>query len=139
MIKYINNANPNAVMGIIKTKDVKKVNLEEEIVKMVKKLSDEAKNYVSDSHQYRNVNASVRNTFDNICGKAFGLTVEQTPDKFNRHFLTMNLLHPTMELQSTRTLAAGNKAEILEKINDKDFVKLFKNNLEQMSEKMQER
>ena len=67
------------------------MNLEEEIVKMVKKLSDEAKNYVSDSHQYRNVNASIRNSFDNICGKAFGLTVEQTPDKFNRHFLTMNL------------------------------------------------
>ena len=34
MIKYINNANPNAVMGIIKTKEVKKMNLEEEIVKM---------------------------------------------------------------------------------------------------------
>ena len=38
MIKYINNANPNAVMGIIKTKEVKKMNLEEEIVKMVKKI-----------------------------------------------------------------------------------------------------
>lgn len=47
----------------------------------------------------------------------------------------MNLLHPTMELQSTRTLAAGNKAEILDKLNSKEFIKLFKNNLEQMSEK----
>ena len=51
----------------------------------------------------------------------------------------MNLLHPTMKIQSSRTLAAGNKAEILDKLNDKDFAKLFKNNLEQMSEKMRER
>ena len=36
MIKYINNANPNAVMGIIKTKEVKKMNLEE--MRLEKKL-----------------------------------------------------------------------------------------------------
>ena len=115
------------------------MNLEEEIVKMTKKLAEEAKNYVSDCHQYREVNVSVKNSFNDIYAKAFGLTIEQTPEKFDRHFLTMNLLHPTMKIQSSRTLAAGNKAEILDKLNDKDFAKLFKNNLEQMSEKMRER
>lgn len=139
MIKYINNANPNCVMGVIKNQKVTKMNLEEEIGKMTKKLAEEAKNYVSDSHQYREVNVSIKNSFDDIYGKAFGLTIEQTPEKFDRHFLTMNLLHPSMKIQSTRTLAAGNKAEILDKLNNNDFIKSFKNNLEQMSEKMRER
>ena len=44
-----------------------------------------------------------------------------------------------MELQSTRTIAAGDKAEIIKTLENKDFIKAFKNNLQQMSEKMEER
>ena len=139
MIKYINNANPNCVMSVTKNQKVNKMNLEEEISNMIKKLVDESENYVSDKHQYRKVNVSVRNMFDDIYAKALGLTVEQTPEKFDRHFLTMNLLHPSMELQSTRTIAAGNKKEILDKLKEDGFTKLIKNNFEQMSEKMRER
>lgn len=139
MIKYINNANPNCVMSVTKNQKVNKMNLEEEISNMVKKLVVESENYVSDTHQYRKVNVSVRNMFDDIYAKALGLTVEQTPEKFDRHFLTMNLLHPSMELQSTRTIAAGNKKEILDKLKEDGFTKLIKNNFEQMSEKMRER
>lgn len=139
MIKYINNANPNCVMSVTKNPKVNKMNLEEEISNMLKKLIVESENYVSDKHQYRKVNVSVRNMFDDIYAKALGLTVEQTPEKFDRHFLTMNLLHPSMELQSTRTIAAGNKKEILDKLKEDGFTKLIKNNFEQMSEKMRER
>ena len=139
MIKYNNNMKFPTIMSIIKTQKVKKMDLDEEVTKLIQKITEEAKNYISDINQYRNINVSVRNTFNNIYGKAFGLTIEQTPDKTNRHFLSMNLLHPSMELQSTRTIAAGDKAEIIKTLENKDFIKAFKNNLQQMSEKMEER
>jgi len=137
MIKLNNNT--NEYMKILKTQGKPKMNINESITKLINNIKTNAENYVSDSQYYRPVNESVRNESDKLYCKAFGLTIEQTPDNPARHFLELNMLHPKMSIQTSRTLAAGDKTEIIDYLKDKDVSKLIKTNLLEMSENLKEK
>lgn len=139
MLKYVSNSNSPYMTGSMKVQGKTVMNLDEELNKLIYKIKNRAGNEVTDAKRYENISESVRNTSDKLFCKAFGLTIEQHPTLADRHYLTLNLLAPSMETQATRTLMAGSKAEILKSLSDKDFVKFFKTNLKQMSENMQER
>lgn len=137
MIKL--NSKTNEYMKIYKTQEKPKMNINESITKLVNNLKKNVEDYVSDSQYYRPVDESVRNDSEKLYCKAFGLSVEQTPDNLARHFLSLNMLHPKMRIQTSRTLAAGNKQEILEFLNGNDIAKMIKTNLSEMSENLKEK
>lgn len=129
----------NEFMKVIKTQEKPKMDINNSISQLVNKVKNNAVNYVSDKNYYRSIDESIRNESDKLYCKAFGLSVEQTPDNKGRHFLTLNMLHPKMEIQTSRTLAAGNKQEIIEFLQSKDINTLIKNNLREMSENLKEK
>lgn len=134
MIKSIYNI---PEFKIIQPKGKSAMKIEESITKMIKDITKEAKNYISDVDFYRDINVSVRNNSPELFCKSYGISIEQTPDSKSRHFLSLNLLAPNMKIQSSRTLAAGNKQEILEFLQNEDSLKLIKTNLLSMSENME--
>ena len=129
----------NEFMKVIRTQEKPKVDINESITKLVNNIKKNAQNYVSDTQYYRPVDESMRNESDKLFCKAYSLSVEQNPDNTGRHFLSLNMLHPKMRIQTSRTLAAGNKQEILEFLNKEDINKLIKTNLSEMSENLQEK
>ncbi len=129
----------NKYMEVIRTQEKPKVDINESITNLVKNIKTNTQNYVSDTQYYRPVDESVRNDSEQLFCKAYSLSVEQTPDDAGRHFLSLNMLHPKMRIQTSRTLAAGNKEEILEFLNKKDINNIIKNNLSEMSENLQEK
>ena len=46
------------------------------------------------------------------------------------------MLHPTMMIENKRPIAMGNKAEILQTLEDKDFMKNLSKDISEMSEKL---
>lgn len=130
--------NKNDFMKIIKCQEKPKMNIDDSLTNLIAKLKQSAGNYVTDSDYYRTVTESVRNSSKDLCCKAFSLTVEQTPDNKARHFLSLNVLPEHMRTQLSRTLAAGNKQEILETLKSGDFKKNLKTNLLEMNEDLKD-
>ena len=129
----------NEFMKVFKTQEKPKMDINKSIVNLVNNLKQEAANYVSDSQYYRSIDQSVRNESDKLYCKAFGLSVEQTPDNSGRHFLSLNMLHPQMKIQTSRTLAKKKKKEILDFLQRNDITALIKTNLSEMSENLKEK
>lgn len=125
--------NKNEFMKVIRNQEKPKMNIDDSLTKLIAKLKQSAGNYVTDFDYYRTVAESVRNNSKDLCCKAFSLTVEQTPDNPARHFLSLNVLPEHMKTQLSRTIAAGNKQEILETLQSNDFQKIVKTNLIEMS------
>lgn len=129
----------NNVLKVLKTQEKPKMNINESITNLINNIRKNAEAYVSDSQYYRSVNESIRNESEKLFCKSFGLSIEQTPDNSARHFLSLNVLHPQMRIQTSRTLAAGSKQEILDFLSKDDIQKLIKTNVSEMSEKLKER
>lgn len=129
----------NNVLKVLKTQEKPKMNINESITNLINNIRKNAEAYVSDSQYYRSVNESIRNESEKLFCKSFGLSIEQTPDNSARHFLSLNVLHPQMRIQTSRTLAAGSKQEILDFLSKDDIQKIIKTNVSEMSEKLKER
>lgn len=129
----------NNVLKVLKTQEKPKMNINESITNLINNIRKNAEAYVSDSQYYRSVNESIRNESEKLFCKSFGLSIEQTPDNSARHFLSLNVLHPQMRIQTSRTLAAGSKQEILDFLSKDDIQKFIKTNVSEMSEKLKER
>lgn len=129
----------NNVLKVLKTQEKPKMNINESITNLINNIRKNAEAYVSDSQYYRSVDESIRNESEKLFCKSFGLSIEQTPDNSARHFLSLNVLHPQMRIQTSRTLAAGSKQEILDFLSKDDIQKLIKTNVSEMSEKLKER
>lgn len=135
MIKLLNQSE---YMKVLKPeKKVEKMNLPESIKKIVKDIKSRAEYEISDAEYYRPIDVSARNEQSNsLKCKAFGLSIEQVPEQKNRHFLTLNVLSQGLSAQSSRTLAAGNKQEILNALKDEGLDKSIESNIYSMCENL---
>jgi hypothetical protein len=126
-------------INIIRNKGFQKMNFDDNLKAAIKSLKTNAKNYMSDSQFYREIIEDFRNDNNNIFAKAISLGIEQHPEEYNKHILKVTILHPSMQIQSTRAIAAGSKEDILKALDNENLEKTLKNTIESISKKLEEK
>jgi hypothetical protein len=105
----------------------------------IQTLKADAKNYMSDTQFYREISEDFRNDNNDIFAKAIAIGIEQHPEEYNKHLLKVTVLHPSMQIQSTRAIAAGTKEEILNALNDENLANELKTTIKAISENLEEK
>jgi hypothetical protein len=136
MIKLYNK---DVHMSIIKNKGFQKMNFDDNLKAVIQTLKADAKNYMSDTQFYREISEDFRNDNNDIFAKAIAIGIEQHPEEYNKHLLKVTVLHPSMQIQSTRAIAAGKKEDILEFLNNENLEKTLKQTIESISQKLEEK
>lgn len=132
MIKFL-NIRPNKAK-IVRLKPV--MNFQEQLESLVKNLKTRAGNEIFDNSYYREINIPMQNTDKNIYCRSLALTISQDEKNKASHLLEVSILHPTMLIENKRPIAVGNKAEILQALEDKNFVKNLSKDISEMSDKL---
>jgi hypothetical protein len=120
-------------------KGLKNMDFDDKLKASLSALKNEAKNYMSDTQFYREIVKDFRNNNKNIFGKAVSLEIQQHPEFYNKHILKVSVLHPSMQIQSTRAIAAGTKEEILNALNDENLANELKTTIKAISENLEEK
>jgi hypothetical protein len=124
-------------MSVTKNKGIPKMNFDDNLKAAIKSLKTNAKNYMSDTQFYREIIEDFRNDNNKIFAKAISLGIEQHPEEYNKHILKITILHPSMQIQSTRAIAAGNKDDILKALNNDNLEKTLKETIESISQNLE--
>lgn len=132
MIKFLNIRPHKAEIKRLKPV----MTLQEQLETLVKTLKDRAGKEIFDNAYYREINVPVQNTDKNVYCRSLVLTVSQDEKNKASHLLEVAMLHPTMMIENKRPLAMGNKAEILQTLENKDFIKNLSKDVLEMSDKL---
>ena len=115
------------------------VDFENQLNKLLKVLKTRAEYELSDTVYYRPVNEALQNTNKKLYCKSVALSIVQDETNKAQHLLEVSMLHPTMMIEVKRPLASGNKQTIMNFLNNESSLKLLKDDLNQMSEKLKSR
>ena len=115
--------------------DIPKETFTQKIEKMIKVFTErveaEARDYYS---YYKDINVPIQNIEQETGAKAGVLTLKfQEPGK---HLLEISVLHPSMEKEITRPLKYGNQQEILDFLDNAEFLSNIKTAIKEMADKM---
>lgn len=132
MIKFLNIRPHKAEIKRLKPV----MNLKEQLETLVKTIKDRAGKEIYDNSYYREINVPVQNTDKNVYCRSLVLTISQDEKNKASHLLEVAMLHPTMMIENKRPLAMGNKAEILQALEDKNFMKNLSKDISEMSDKL---
>ena len=137
MIKF--ESNNTYIRSVYQNKDKVDMSLDKKISEMLNSITTKTKQDVCDSKPYGNVIVAIRNNSSDLYCKSYSISVEPNSTDNTRHFLTLNILDPTMQYQLSRTLSAGNKDQIIDFLENGEAEKVIKENLIEMSEKLKRR
>ncbi len=89
---------------------------------------------IPDTGYFRTFAEDFANTDNRVYAKAISLAVKKDPNVDGKAYLSINLLHPTMNLNKASDLAYGNREQLISKINEPDFLENLEKKILQMSE-----
>ncbi len=103
------------------------------LANMVKKITENASNLMSDTYYYRPINESfIHNNKDY---KAIALSISQDEDRFSGHMLEICVLDSKMK-EHKRPLIYGNKETLLKYLQDNNAVNNIKQDLDAILEEI---
>ena len=104
----------------------------EQMIKVFKsRVEAEARDYYS---YYKDINVPIQNIEQETSAKAGALTLKFQEQ--GKHLLEISVLHPSMEKEVKRPLKYGNQQEILDFLNNREFLPNIKTAIKEMSEKL---
>lgn len=115
------------------------VELEKRLYTLLSKFKNRAEYELCDTAYYRPINEAIQNNSKKIYGKSIALSISQDEANNAQHILEVSMLHPTMMLEVKRPLAYGDKKTIMNFLNNENSIKILKEDIKQMSEKLQTR
>ena len=127
----------NNIKQITNNKPVRKdavMNLDSAIKEAVDTIKKRVEKEIPDVGYFRNFAEDFKNTDKNVYAKAVSIAVQRDVKNDGMAYLSLNLLHPTMFLNASTELAYGNRKQLLEAINDKDFLKKVEAGIKNLSE-----
>ena len=103
--------------------------------KTIAVIKDRISKEIPDTGYFRSFAEDFHNTDENIYARAISIAVERDTNSDGRAFLSVNLLHPTMFLNTSSELAYGDRKKLLEAIDNPDFIQKLKDKIAFLSEK----
>lgn len=132
MIKFLNIKQHKAEVKRLKFV----MKFQDQLNSLVKTVKDRARNEIFDNSYYREINVPIQNKDKNVYCRSLVLTISQDSKNKANHLLEVAMLHPTMMIENKRPIAMGNKAEILQVLENKDFITNLSKDISEMSEKL---
>lgn len=111
--------------------------LYEQVTDAINLVKKHAADGIRDDIHYSSITDCFENSNKNIFGRAFSFSIEQDANDSAEHILRVSLLHPNLDMQTTRPLAIGNKEQILGYLNDAQTAEKIKNQLLAMSKTLE--
>ena len=110
-----------------------KFNLED----LIAKLTDQAKNYIKKDDYYRQIDVGCQVSDPKYCAKGIAFSIQKDSTEYDKHMLRVSMLHPSMEIESSKPLVYGNKDTILKYLKDENTIKQIEEKLKKLSDELE--
>jgi hypothetical protein len=114
------------------------IKLSDKLREITEAMKDDINNKIFDVGYFSNFAQDCKNPDKNVFARAISLAVRKDPNTDGKAYLSINILHPTMQINSSSNLAYGDRKKLLEFINKPEFVDNLESVVRNMSEKMKE-
>lgn len=114
------------------------IKLSDKLREITEAMKDDINNKIFDVGYFSNFAQDCKNPDKNVFARAISLAVRKDPNNDGKAYLSINILHPTMQINSSSNLAYGDRKKLLEFINKPEFVDNLESVVRNMSEKMKE-
>ena len=138
MAKIYNNNPLGANIKLNKEATVPDINLSEKLREITEAIKDDISNRIHDVGYFSNFAQDCKNPDKNLFARAISLAVRKDPNNDGKAYLSINLLHPTMEINSSSNLAYGDRKKLLEVIESSDFIEKLEITVRNLAEKLKE-
>lgn len=105
----------------IRPKALKDMNNAENIDKIISKIKTRIDKEIPDTGYFRNFAEDFQNTDKNLYARACSLSVQRDETIDGQALLLANVLHPSMNIESSVMLRCGNRQELLDYIENSSF------------------
>lgn len=114
------------------------IKLSESLREITEAIKDDIAKKIYDVGYFSNFARDCKNPDKNVFARAFSLAVRKDPNNEGKAYLSINILHPTMEINSSSNLAYGDRKKLLEVIESSDFVEKLETTVRNLAEKLKE-
>ena len=115
----------------------KKMNLSQELDKIIDKVKNRVEKEIPDTGYFRNFAENLeKGQKPDIFARDISLFVERDEARDGRAYLGISVLHPQMTLDASTYLMNGDRNKILEYMNNKDFKKELQDAVLELSESL---
>jgi len=125
-------------IGINKEAKMPEIKLCDKLREITEAMKDDINNKIFDVGYFSNFAQNCKNPDKNIYARAFSLAIRKDPNCDGKAYLSINILHPTMMINSSSNLAYGDRKKLLEFINKPDFIENLESTVKYMAEKMKD-
>ena len=133
--KFQTTANLN---NISKETNMPEIKLSDKLHEITNAIKEDITNKIHDIGYFSNFAQNCKNPDKNVFARAISLAVRKDPNNDGMAYLSINILHPTMEINSSSSLAYGDRKKLLEFINKPDFVENLEIQIKNMAEKLKD-
>ena len=120
------------------TRKAKTMTLNDNLKNSLEVLKTKINDMIPDTGYFRTFAEDFANTDERVYAKAISLAVKKDPNVDGKAYLSINMLHPTMNLNKASKLAYGDRNQLVAKINEPDFLENLKKKILQMSEELKD-
>ena len=138
MAKIYNNNPLGTNIRLSKEAKMPEIKLSETLQKITEAIKDDISSKIHDVGYFSNFAQDCKNPDKNLFARAISLAVRKDPNNDGKAYLSINILHPTMQVNSSSNLAYGDRKELLEFVNTPDFIKRLETIVRDMAEKLKE-
>lgn len=136
MIKFIPN-NMDAVRPSQQT-NRQAMDLKKELDKIIAKTKDRVEKEIADTGYFRNFGVNLdKGIKPSFFGRDIALFVERDEKHDGRAFLGISVLHPTMDVDASMYLTSGNRKELLDYMNNKNFNQELQAKIKELSNSLE--
>lgn len=119
MVKYDIKKTGNNTLLI--QKGLKKVNVSDDVEKIISKLKNRIEREIPDTGYFRNFAEDFKNQDKNLYAKACSLSIERDETIDGKALLLANVLHPQRNIEASVMLCCGDRKELLKYMNKDGF------------------
>ena len=114
------------------------IKLSESLREITEAIKDDITKKIYDVGYFSNFARDCKNPDKNVFARAFSLAVRKDPNNEGKAYLSINILHPTMEINSSSNLAYGDRTKLSEFVSRPDFVEKLEIIVRDMSKKLKD-
>ena len=138
MAKIYNNNPIGTNIRLGKEAKMPEINLSESLREITEAIKEDITNKIHDVGYFSNFARDCKNPDKGVFARAISLAVRKDPNNEGKAYLSINLLHPTMEINSSSNLAYGDRTKLSELVNRPDFVEKLETIVRDMAEKLKD-
>ena len=103
---------------------------------IILKLTQQADNYIKKDDYYSQIDVGAQIEDPKYYAKGISFSIQKDSTEYDKHMLRVSMLHPSMQVESSKPLAYGDKETILKFLKDEKSLKIIEEKLKNLSEEL---